>query len=337
MHRGVVARRDVELARALDMAYSPQQAAFGLLPQPEGRTRSFVTSSIVNLAIFGVALYAGMSAQHVVEQHYDETELIMPNMPVPSRIHKLRPPTPPKIEIQPSHVEPMKIRPVPVHKEAKLTVPPLPRPAPRMALPRLVRPALAAAMPAQNRFVRASVAPVHLGDTFGVAPNPKAVRPATIAAIGNPYGGMDGPAVAPHGIVRSTGIGNSTRFGSGVGGRGAGSGNVASAGLPGMTRAAAAPTFASTPVQSTRVEIFSKPPVRYTSEARQLRIEGNVVLSVTFLSSGQVLVRGVLHGLGHGLDEEAVHEAREIQFRPATSNGRPVDVTTRITITFQLA
>ena len=46
---------------------------------------------------------------------------------------------------------------------------------------------------------------------------------------------------------------------------------------------------------------------------------------------------GIIQGLGHGLDEEARRVAQQIRFRPATSNGRPVDVTTKIHITFQLA
>ena len=53
------------------------------------------------------------------------------------------------------------------------------------------------------------------------------------------------------------------------------------------------------------MEVLSKPPVQYTSEARQLHVQGDVVLSVTFLANGQVVVHGVLRGLGHGLDEEA--------------------------------
>jgi hypothetical protein len=72
-------------------------------------------------------------------------------------------------------------------------------------------------MPAQNASVKPSTAPVHLGDTFGVTPNPNATRPATVAAIGNPYGGMQGPAVAPHGVVGSTGIGNGLKSGSNAG------------------------------------------------------------------------------------------------------------------------
>jgi TonB family protein len=61
------------------------------------------------------------------------------------------------------------------------------------------------------------------------------------------------------------------------------------------------------------------------------------VLRVTFLATGQVVVQGIIHGLGHGLDEEARRVASQIRFRPATRDGRPVDLTTNIVITFQLA
>ena len=77
--------------------------------------------------------------------------------------------------------------------------------------------ALAAAMPAQNSRSSLRRRPCILGQTFGVTPNPNATRPATVAAIGNPYGGMKGPAVAPHGVVGSTGIGNGTKSGSSAG------------------------------------------------------------------------------------------------------------------------
>jgi outer membrane biosynthesis protein TonB len=49
------------------------------------------------------------------------------------------------------------------------------------------------------------------------------------------------------------------------------------------------------------------------------------------------VVQNVVHGLGHGLDEEARRVAQQIHFRPATRDGRPVDITTTITISFQLA
>ena len=93
----------------------------------------------------------------------------------------------------------------------------------------------------------------------------------------------------------------------------------------------------STASAMTNIEVLSKPPVQYTSEARQLGIQGDVVLRVTFTAAGQVVVNGVLRGLGHGLDEEARRVASQIRFRPATKGGQAVDATTTITITFQLA
>jgi TonB family protein len=164
---------------------------------------------------------------------------------------------------------------------------------------------------------------------------------------------MQGPAVAPHGVVGSTGIGNGLKSGSnaGVVGKVASAGipgatgnsnagnygKVASAGIPAMTAATpVAPKVTATP-QTTNLEVISKPPPQYTSEARQLKVQGDVVLRVTFLATGQVVVQGVVRGLGHGLDEEARRVAQQIRFRPATRDGRPVDLTTTITITFQLA
>jgi TonB family protein len=114
-------------------------------------------------------------------------------------------------------------------------------------------------------------------------------------------------------------------------------GKVASAGVPSAPTAVAA---ASRPVAepvSTNLEVLSKPRPEYTSEARQLRVQGDVILKVTFTAKGQVLVQGIVHGLGHGLDEEARRVAQQIRFRPATRNGQAIDMTTNITITFQLA
>jgi TonB family protein len=87
----------------------------------------------------------------------------------------------------------------------------------------------------------------------------------------------------------------------------------------------------------TDVVVISKPQPMYTSEARQLKVQGDVILRVTFTASGQVVVQGVVRGLGHGLDEEARHAAQQIRFRPATRNGQAVDKTTNVTISFQLA
>jgi TonB family protein len=348
----------------MPMPYSPGRTNFGLLPEPEGRSAGFIASSIVNFTILGVVLLVGMTAKQVIERHYEMTELIVPTTPPPEI--KIKTPPPPKLppppeqpklelKLQPKQIELPKPKPEPkpVQMEAKVNLPAVaPKPQVVTLAPQ-PKAALTAAMPAQNNQVKPSTAPVHLGETFGATPNPNATRPATIAAIGNPYGGMQGPAVAPHGVVGSAGIGNGLKSGSNAGvvgkvasaGIPGASGNsptgtygkVGSAGIPAETTVAAVQRPVNMPVQSTEVEVLSKPPVQYTSEARQLHVQGDVVLSVTFLASGRVVVNGVIQGLGHGLDEEARRVAQEIRFRPATNNGRPVDVTTKIRITFQLA
>jgi hypothetical protein len=45
----------------------------------------------------------------------------------------------------------------------------------------------------------------------------------------------------------------------------------------------------------------------------------------------------IVNGLGHGLDEQARRVAENIHFKPAMRNGQPVDHTTLIHVTFQLA
>ncbi len=345
----------------MSMKYSPGRMNFGLLPEPEGRSLSFVISSSLNMAILITILLAGLMAKHVIQQHYEMTELIIPATPPPPEHIKQPPPPqvppppePPKVELQPRQIEMPKPKPEPkpVQMEAKVNLPTM-QAKPQIVLAPQPKAALTAAMPAQDNSHKPSTAPVHLGETFGVTPNPNATRPATVSAIGNPYGGMNGPAVAPHGVVGSTGIGNGTRSGSNYGtqGRvasagipgatgtsktGSNYGHVGSAGIPTTTQVAAAPRQAAEPV-ATNLEVLSKPPVQYTAEARQLKVQGDVVLRVTFLASGQVVVQGVVRGLGHGLDEEARRVAQQIRFRPATRDGRAVDITTTITITFQLA
>lgn len=345
----------------------PIRADFGLLPEPKRSTASFVTSAIVNLSILALILYIGMSARHVIQAHkFEQTELIFPTTPPPPPM-KLKIPPPPKIE-QPKLPEVKLDAPKinlpkpepkpevkPIQMEAKVNVPLMKQAKPSIVLAPQPKAALTAAAPAQVAQAKPSTAPVHLGETFGVTPNPNATRPATVAAIGNPYGGMNGPAVAPRGVVGSTGIGNGTKSGSNAGtvgrvasagipgatGNGTGNvyggGRVASAGIPAMQQAAVATPAANAVPRSTNLEILSKPPAPYTAEAKQLRIQGDVVLRVTFTANGQVIVQGVVHGLGHGLDEEAARVAQQIRFRPATRNGQAVDLTTNVTITFQLA
>jgi TonB family protein len=347
----------------MPMNYTPGRTNFGPLPEPEGRFGSFVTSAAINAIILLLAVIIGMTARHVIQQHqYEQTQLIVPTNTPPEKVKVTPPPKMPEAPKLPEmkfdapKIEMPKPEPKPdlkpIQMEAKLTAPTIKAAKPSIILAPQPKAALTAAMPAQDNRMKASTAPVHLGQTFGATPNPNASRPATIAAIGNPYGGMRGPAVAPHGVVGSTGIGNGLKSGSNAGTVGkvasagiphtagpvqtATTGKVASAGIPGMTTAVTAQRAVAAPV-TTNLEVLSKPPVQYTSEAKQLRVQGDVVLRVTFMASGHVVVQGVVRGLGHGLDEEARRVAQQIRFRPATRNGQPVDMTTNITVTFQLA
>jgi TonB family protein len=85
------------------------------------------------------------------------------------------------------------------------------------------------------------------------------------------------------------------------------------------------------------VEITFKPRPEYTDNARKLRIEGEVLVRVTFTQSGSVRVLDVIRGLGHGLDENAVRAAEQIRFKPAQRAGQSVDSTAVVHIVFQLA
>lgn len=347
----------------------PGRATFGLLPEPEGRAGSFITSSVVNGIILAVILVVGLLIKPAIQQHkFEQTELIFPTTPPPPPKIKVKIPPPPPVKEMPKppeiKLEAPKIKidmpkpkpePKPVEMEAKVALPTIKAAKPQIVLAPQPKAALTAAMPAQNNEVKASTKPVHLGDTFGVTPNPNAVKPATVAAVGNPYGGMNGPAVAPHGVVGSTGIGNGLKSGSnaGVVGKVASAGipgstgnatngsygnaRVASAGIPAAAAAIVPQMAAPAAPTSTQAEVNIPRPA-YTDEAKQLKIQGAVVLRVTFFANGQIEVLGVLRGLGHGLDEQAkkaVMQGRVI--RPATVNGKPMDSTTNITITFQLA
>ena len=97
----------------------------------------------------------------------------------------------------------------------------------------------------------------------------------------------------------------------------------------------AATQSAQPPVQG--VVVLSGPNPAYTDEARSLGIEGQVLLDVLFQASGEVKVKGVLKGLGHGLDDESIRAAQQIRFTPAMQQGRAVDFPAILHIVFQLA
>jgi TonB family protein len=109
----------------------------------------------------------------------------------------------------------------------------------------------------------------------------------------------------------------------------------------GVLDAAAGPALAPAkplPAPAVRpVEILFKPSPIYTEEARRLRVEGEVVLSVVFQADGTLRVLGVLQSLGHGLDQMAEQAASQIRFKPAEQAGKPTDFAATLRIEFRLA
>jgi len=122
------------------------------------------------------------------------------------------------------------------------------------------------------------------------------------------------------------------------GGPGYGNGSGGARGIRGAVAAAEPKRNApGTGGGNTGVDILDKPNPVYSTEARTLRVEGDVVLEVVFLASGQVQVTRVVSGLGHGLDEAAIQAAKQIHFRPAKRDGQPVDFPAHVRIDFRLA
>lgn len=91
------------------------------------------------------------------------------------------------------------------------------------------------------------------------------------------------------------------------------------------------------PPETQPVQILSKPSPQYTEEARRLRVQGEVVLSVVFQANGVLKVVGVVKSLGHGLDQMAEQAAAQIRFKPAEQDGKPVNFPATLRIEFRLA
>jgi len=54
----------------MQMNQYPGRISLGLLPEPEGRSGSFITAAVINAMILGTILYVGMMARHVIQQHH---------------------------------------------------------------------------------------------------------------------------------------------------------------------------------------------------------------------------------------------------------------------------
>ena len=90
------------------------------------------------------------------------------------------------------------------------------------------------------------------------------------------------------------------------------------------------------PQVTERARVLAKPEPQYTEEARRNAVTGSVVLRVVFSRSGEVTNIRAVQSLPFGLTERAIAAARMIRFRPATRDGRPVNVYMQLEYNFNL-
>jgi len=332
----------------------------GILPERKINKRAMATSyglvAMLLLMVFNLGLIVPEKLELI---DYHVTELI---------------PTPPlRREPAPLKVKTVKVKllaaaKVPVFEQPKLLVPRELRrqAAPPVEAPKVVVNQFAAPELKMVNAVRPQL--VHTGDFGGSSQKPTinaAVEKVQTGGFGDPnglqgtgrqgaklYSASTGSFDLPAGAGQGNGSGGahgikgtvaSTDFGSGIatGGKGNGrsNGSIATGGFGAEQVVHGGPKIAqadSGPA-STPVEITFKPNPVYTDDARNLKLEGEVLLEVSFLANGTLHVNRVVRGLGHGLDEAAVAAANKIRFKPALRSGAPIDSTAIVHVTFQLA
>ena len=86
-----------------------------------------------------------------------------------------------------------------------------------------------------------------------------------------------------------------------------------------------------------KAPVALNPPMpAYTAEARDVGIEGIVLIQAIVRKDGTVDSFKILRGLGYGLDASAINTiATQWHFDPGTLNGEPVDVRATIEIAFR--
>jgi TonB family protein len=317
-----------------------QSISFASIPTQKQDPRSIAASAVVNATLLIAALVLSPMAHQVVQHQLEYTTLAFPSIPPrvrPAPPVRLRAPKDiPTLRIEPSairlparqqeHRDPQVIKvnfssPVPVIEEQS-------SPAVHLApQPKMTHAFDVAKAPATSN--RGNVTAVRFGVSLV---NPSATGSAHVAPAGSVFGSVQGGSTSGQvGRVAFSGFGVSAASGPVKA-----QGQVRSVGFstPEVKRAAA-PVVAA--VSETPVIVTNKPIPQYTDEAKKMRVQGDVVLKVTFTAEGSVEIVRVIQGLGHGLDEQAERAARRIEFKPATRNGRAVPVTTEIDIQFELA
>jgi len=333
------------------MTRAPENGIFFLLPDRRAPWKEFMASLGTEALVLTAFILAGMLYPEVLPTHeYRLTPLVstpppvnhepaplrvfkqpeLTHLPMP-RVDALRVPAELRPKVQNNPVAAPKVN---LAAEKPLVLPPSTPVIPRELVKTNVFSTGSSETPTMARAPQ-QVQTGGFGDPNGLPAQANQNGPATIAQLGafglpsGPgYGNGVGGAQGARGVVPSAGFGSS---------RGTvRDGGFGDAGLSVASQSRSKPVAAAAP-RVVPAEIISKPNPVYTDEARQLRIEGEVLLEVSFDSSGTLRVLRVVRGLGHGLDESAVRAAEQIRFKPALRDGQPADSTAVLHIIFQLA
>jgi periplasmic protein TonB len=157
-----------------------------------------------------------------------------------------------------------------------------------------------------------------------VAPQIAELRSLTLLSVGDPNGVAGPPSSGPGegggiGTSKGRGVGSGDGPGAGPGENGGTGGdkNRVGGGVTGPT-------------------LIYKVDPEYSEEARKARFEGIVILEAIVRSDGLVDVVNLVRSLGFGLDQSAIDAVKKWRFRPATKNGKPVQVPLRVEVSFNL-
>jgi TonB family protein len=337
-------------------------------PQKENRWGSFVASYIVQATAVTALLFFTVTAPKFMPTKVEHVELVAPELnatpkaaplnaklPVvrmaPAPIAAVQQPTL-KIEAPVQQVlQPQRVR--RVAEVAEIAQPQLSIATPRIdskvlnSLPALktankivaVNTFGSSAAPTLQKLAPSKVQTGGFGDPNGIPANGHGSNRPNIAAAGSfdlpsgaGYGNGSRGASGARGTIASVGFGNSVAVQSS-----GNTGHIQSTSFASVAADDGHRKVAIHQATSAPVSIQSKPSPVYTSEARQLRVEGEVLLNVVFTANGQIRILNVVRGLGHGLDEAAQHAAQGVKFSPAMRDGHPVDSNATLHIIFQLS
>jgi TonB family protein len=340
----------------------------GLLPDKKWNWRTFaasygmVTALVLLLIFFGI-----LTPGTLLLTNYHVTELVprpalRPEaLPKPHRVHaKLLPATREPVFQTPKLIVPREVR---AAKPQPQEVEP-----PKVAMNNFAPAVLKSTTGARpvlvhtGEFAGSSVAPTlnapsnkvqtgGFGDPNGLKPSENSKPNGKLIAstqgsfdmpVGPGQGNGSGGAKGLKGTVASADFGNGVATPGRGDGRGSGRGNAAVTSSGFGAQEVAQNTGGHTQrldsgPATTAVEITYKPNPVYTDEARNLKLEGEVLLEVEFAANGVLHVNRVVRGLGHGLDESAVAAANKMRFKPALRNGQAMDSTAIVHVVFEMA